>query len=68
MVNARFPEGLRLFSLREYPKANASPFPAAMPALAGMVAGASTAGVFYMLAALQAASIVATVTSFKKGE
>jgi MFS family permease len=40
----------------------------AMPALAGFVAGASTAGVFYMLAALQAASIVATVTSLKKGE
>jgi MFS family permease len=40
----------------------------AMPALAGLVAGASTAGVFYMLAALQAASIVATVTSLKKGE
>ena len=39
-----------------------------MPALAGVVAGASTAGVFYMLAALQAASIVATVTSLKKGE
>jgi len=39
-----------------------------MPALAGLVAGASTAGVFYMLAALQAASIVATVTSLKKGE
>lgn len=40
----------------------------AMPALAGVVAGATTAGVFYMLAALQAASIVATVTSLKKGE
>jgi MFS family permease len=40
----------------------------AMPAVAGLVAGASTAGVFYMLAALQAASIVATVTSLKKGE
>jgi MFS family permease len=40
----------------------------AMPAIAGLVAGASTAGVFYMLAALQAASIVATVTSLKKGE
>ena len=40
----------------------------AMPALAGVVAGASTAGVFYMLAGLQAASIVATVTSLKKGE
>jgi MFS family permease len=40
----------------------------AMPALAGLVAGASTAGVFYMLAALQAASIAATVTSLKKGE
>jgi len=40
----------------------------AMPALAGLVAGASTAGVFYMLAGLQAASIVATVTSLKKGE
>jgi MFS family permease len=40
----------------------------AMPALAGLVAGASTAGVFYMLAALQAASIVATVTALKKGE
>jgi MFS family permease len=40
----------------------------AMPALAGVVAGASTAGVFYLLAALQAASIVATVTSLKKGE
>jgi MFS family permease len=40
----------------------------AMPAIAGVVAGASTAGVFYMLAALQAASIVATVTSLKKGE
>jgi MFS family permease len=39
-----------------------------MPALAGLVAGASTAGVFYMLAALQAASIVATVASLKKGE
>lgn len=39
-----------------------------MPAVAGLVAGASTAGVFYMLAALQAASIVATVTSLKKGE
>jgi MFS family permease len=39
-----------------------------MPALAGLVAGASTAGVFYMLAVLQAASIVATVTSLKKGE
>ena len=39
-----------------------------MPALAGVVAGASTAGVFYMLAALQAASIVATVTSLKKSE
>jgi MFS family permease len=39
-----------------------------MPALAGLVAGASTAGVFYMLAALQAASIVATVTALKKGE
>jgi MFS family permease len=40
----------------------------AMPAIAGVVAGASTAGVFYMLAALQAASIVATVTALKKGE
>ena len=40
----------------------------AMPALAGLVAGASTAGVFYMLAGLQAASIVASVTSLKKGE
>jgi MFS family permease len=40
----------------------------AMPAIAGVVAGASTAGVFYMLAALQAASIFATVTSLKKGE
>ena len=40
----------------------------AMPALAGLVAGASTSGVFFMLAALQAASIVATVTSLKKGE
>jgi MFS family permease len=40
----------------------------AMPAVAGLVAGASTAGVFYMLAALQAASIVATVTSLRKGE
>jgi MFS family permease len=40
----------------------------AMPALAGLVAGASTAGVFYMLAGLQAASIVATVRSLKKGE
>ncbi len=40
----------------------------AMPALAGLVAGASTAGVFYMLAGLQAASIAATVTSLKKGE
>jgi MFS family permease len=40
----------------------------AMPALAGLVAGASTAGVFYMLAALQAASIAATVTALKKGE
>jgi MFS family permease len=40
----------------------------AMPALAGLVAGASTAGVFYMLAALQAASIVATIKSLKKGE
>jgi MFS family permease len=40
----------------------------AMPAIAGLVAGASTAGVFYMLAALQAASIVATVASLKKGE
>jgi sugar phosphate permease len=39
-----------------------------VPVLAGLVAGASTAGVFYMLAALQAASIVATVTSLKKGE
>ena len=39
-----------------------------MPALAGLVAGASTAGVFYMLAALQAASIVATATALKKGE
>jgi MFS family permease len=40
----------------------------AMPALAGLVAGASTAGVFYMLAALQAASIVATIKALKKGE
>lgn len=40
----------------------------AMPAVAGLVAGASTAGVFFMLAGLQAASIVATVTSLKKGE
>ena len=39
-----------------------------MPAIAGLVAGASTAGVFYMLAALQAASIFAAVTSLKKGE
>jgi MFS family permease len=39
-----------------------------MPALAGLVAGASTAGVFYMLAALQAASIFATVKALKKGE
>jgi MFS family permease len=39
-----------------------------VPVLAGLVAGASTAGVFYMLAALQAASIVATVTSLKRGE
>jgi hypothetical protein len=39
-----------------------------VPVVAGLVAGASTAGVFYMLAALQAASIVATVTSLKKGE
>jgi MFS family permease len=40
----------------------------AMPALAGVVAGASTAGVFYMLAALQAASIVATVKALKPGQ
>jgi hypothetical protein len=39
-----------------------------MPALAGLVAGAATSGVFFMLATLQAASIVATVTSLKKGE
>jgi hypothetical protein len=39
-----------------------------VPVAAGLVAGASTAGVFFMLAALQAASIVATVTSLKKGE
>jgi MFS family permease len=39
----------------------------AMPVLAGLVAGASTAGVFYMLAAVQAASILVTVTSLKKG-
>jgi hypothetical protein len=39
-----------------------------MPALGGLIAGASTAGVFYMLAALQAASIMATITSLKKGE
>ena len=40
----------------------------AIPAIGGVIAGASTAGVFYMLAALQAASIVATITSLKKGE
>ena len=40
----------------------------AMPALAGVVAGASTAGVFYMLAALQAASIVATVKALEPGQ
>jgi MFS family permease len=40
----------------------------AMPALAGLVAGASTAGVFYMLAALQAATIVSTLTALKKDE
>jgi MFS family permease len=40
----------------------------AMPALAGVVAGASTAGVFYMLAALQAASIFATVKALKPGQ
>jgi hypothetical protein len=31
LVNSRCTEVLRLFSLGEYPKANASPFPAAMP-------------------------------------
>ena len=40
----------------------------AIPAIGGVIAGASTAGVFYMLAALQAASIVATITSLKRGE
>ncbi len=40
----------------------------AMPALAGLVAGATTAGVFYMLAALQAATIVSTLTALKKDE
>jgi hypothetical protein len=45
-----------------------SPVVKPLASLAGIVAGESTAGVFYMLAALQAASIVATVTSLKKGE
>ena len=40
----------------------------AMPTIAGLVAGASTAGVFYMLAALQATSLAATVRSLKKGD
>lgn len=40
----------------------------AMPALAGLVAGASTAGVFYMLAGLQAMSIVATVRALENNE
>ena len=39
-----------------------------MPIIAGIVAGASTAGVFYMLALVQAGSIIATVRSLKKGE
>lgn len=39
-----------------------------VPAAAGVVAGAGVATVFYMLAALQAASIVATIRSLKPGE
>jgi len=38
----------------------------AMPAVAGLVAGAGIAGVFYMLAVLQAASVVATTRALKQ--
>jgi sugar phosphate permease len=37
----------------------------ALPALAGVIAGGGVAGVFYMLAVVQAASIVATSRALK---
>jgi len=40
----------------------------AMPALAGLIAGSGVAAVFYLLAIVQAASIVATSKSLKPGE
>lgn len=40
----------------------------AMPTLAGLIAGGGVASVFYMLALLQAASIVATSKSLKPGD
>ena len=40
----------------------------AMPALAGLIAGSGVASVFYLLAIVQAASIVATSKSLKPGE
>jgi len=40
----------------------------AMPALAGVIAGGGVAAVFYMLAVLQGASILATTRALKQGE
>jgi MFS family permease len=40
----------------------------AMPALAGLIAGSGVASVFYLLAIVQAASILATSKSLKPGE
>lgn len=40
----------------------------AMPALAGVIAGGGIAAVFYMLAVLQGASILATTRALKQGE
>jgi MFS family permease len=40
----------------------------AMPALAGLVAGGGIAAVFYMLALLQGASVLATTSALKPGE
>lgn len=40
----------------------------AMPAIAGLVAGGGIAAVFYMLAAVQAASVLATTRALKPGD
>lgn len=40
----------------------------AFPAIAGVIAGGGVAAVFYMLAALQGAAILATAKSLKKGD